>query len=139
MSESIKIDGGCHCGHVTYKAEVRTDFVVICHCRDCQRMSSSAYRIVVQSEEANFKLLENPPKDYIKSSESGRKRIQAFCPECGTHIYSTAIDNIGERLFNIRLGTIIQNELFSPTGQIWCRSAQPWAFNLENIPRTEKQ
>ena len=28
----MKIDGKCHCGNVTYEAEVNPDFVVICHC-----------------------------------------------------------------------------------------------------------
>jgi|TARA_B100000315_G_C14590505_1_gene595490 hypothetical protein len=135
----MKIDGGCHCGHVQYEAEVTTDTVVICHCTDCQKLSAGAYRIVVPSKETEFSLLANPPKDYIKTSNSGTPRIQAFCPECGSHIYATSVDNIGARVFNIRLGTINQKEQFSPTGQIWCRSAQPWAFNIEDVPRTEMQ
>ena len=135
----MKIDGGCHCGNVTYEAEVKPDFVVVCHCSDCQKMSSTAYRVVVQSEEKNFTLLNNPPKDYIKLSDNGIERIQAFCPECGSHIYATSIDNIGERAFNIRLGTVTQKAEFTPTLQIWCRSAQPWVFDLEDVPREETQ
>jgi len=135
----MKIDGGCHCGHVTYEAEVKTDSVGICHCTDCQRLSAGAYRIVVPCQEADYTLTNNPPKDYIKTSESGRPRIQAFCPECGSHLYATSVDDPGSRTFNIRLGTVNQKAQFTPTHQIWCRSAQPWAFNIENIPRTEMQ
>ena len=135
----MKIDGGCHCGHVKYEDDVRDDFVVICHCTDCQKLSAAAYRIVVQSQETDFKLLNHSPKDYIKISESGAKRVQAFCPECGSHIYATSTDNVGARVFNIRLGSVNQKDQFKPTGQIWCRSAQPWAFNLEDIPRVEMQ
>ena len=135
----MKIVGGCHCGHVKYEADVRDDFVVICHCTDCQKLSAAAYRIVVQSQETDFKLLNHSPKDYIKISESGAKRVQAFCPECGSHIYATSTENVGERVLNIRLGSVNQKDQFKPTGQIWCRSAQPWAFNLEDIPRVEMQ
>lgn len=135
----MKIDGGCHCGHVTYKAEINTDVIRICHCTDCQKMSGSAFRAVVPTKEAAFTLLANPPKDYIKQSESGNPRIQAFCPECGTHLYATSIDNVGERMFNIRLGTINQKDQLTPTDQIWCRSAQSWAFNIADIPRIETQ
>ncbi len=139
MSGKIRIDGSCHCGHVKYEAEVRSDFVVICHCSDCQKLSGSAYRIVVQAKEADFSLRNSPPKDYIKVTESGNKRIQAFCPECGSDLYSTSVEDVGERSFNIRLGTINQKDQFKPTSQIWCRSAQEWAFNLDDIPRVETQ
>ena len=135
----MKIDGGCHCGHVQYKAEVNTDTVVICHCTDCQKLSAGVYRIIVPAKETEFTLTNQSPKDYIKTSDSGMPRIQAFCPECGSHVYATSVNNIGDRIFNIRLGTISQKEQFAPTGQIWCRSAQPWAFNIEDVPRTEMQ
>ena len=135
----MKVDGSCHCGRVTYEAEVDEKTVVICHCSDCQRMSASAYRVVAPTKEADFKLLNHPPKDYIKQSESGNPRVQAFCPECGSHIYATSVENVGERVFNIRLGSINQKADLTPTGQIWCRSAQPWAFNLEDIPRNDRQ
>ena len=133
----MKIDGSCHCGSVTYNAEVYTDAAVICHCSDCQRMSASPYRVIVPAKESDFFLLGDLPKNYIKVSESGNQRIQAFCSECGTHLYATSIDKVGERVFNLRLGAINQKDKFYPTSQIWCRSAQSWAFNIEKITRLE--
>ena len=41
----MRIDGQCHCGHVTYEAEIDPDIVSICHCGNCQRMTGSAYRV----------------------------------------------------------------------------------------------
>ena len=135
----MKITGGCHCKNVAYEAYVNEEVVVICHCTDCQRLSASSYRISVVSAEQNFKLLNNEPKIYIKTTDSGTPRIQAFCSECGSSIYATSVNDVGHRNFNIRLGTVDEIEKFSPTKQIWSRSAQPWAFNLENIPRVETQ
>ena len=135
----MKIDGGCHCGHVTYEAEISTDVVRICHCTDCQKMSGSAYRAVVPTKEVDVTFLNNPPKDYIKTSESGNPRVQAFCPECGTHLYATSVENVGNRMLNIRLGSINQKDQLTPTDQVWCRSAQSWAFNIADIPRYETQ
>jgi hypothetical protein len=34
----MKIDGGCHCGYITYVAEIDPDKVGICHCTDCQTL-----------------------------------------------------------------------------------------------------
>ena len=32
----MKIDGACHCGNITYSAEIDPENVGICHCTDCQ-------------------------------------------------------------------------------------------------------
>jgi hypothetical protein len=135
----MKIDGGCHCGWLKFEAIIDRDNVNICHCTDCQTLSASAFRAVIASMEIDFKLLNNTPKDYVKTSDNGIPRIQAFCPECGSHIYATSTDNIGNRVFNIRLGSVNQKDQFQPKKQIWCRSALPWVFNLDNIPRIDKQ
>ena len=37
----MRIDGGCHCGHITYEAEINPDDVIICHCTDCQPTPSA--------------------------------------------------------------------------------------------------
>ena len=84
----MKVDGGCHCGHIRYEAEVDPDKVVICHCTDCQTLSGSAFRTVVPTNEGTFKLLAGEPKVYVKTGESGNKRVQTFCPDCGSPIYS---------------------------------------------------
>ena len=41
----MKIDGGCHCGHLAFEAEVDPERVSICHCADCQMLGGSAFRI----------------------------------------------------------------------------------------------
>jgi hypothetical protein len=38
----MKIDGRCHCGEITFEAEVDPDALNICHCTDCQTLSGSA-------------------------------------------------------------------------------------------------
>jgi len=46
----MKIDGGCHCGYITYTAEIDPDKVGICHCTDCQTLSGSAFAPVFARE-----------------------------------------------------------------------------------------
>ena len=33
----MKVQGRCHCGEITYEAEVEPGSVNVCHCRDCRR------------------------------------------------------------------------------------------------------
>ena len=40
----MKVDGGCHCGFITYEAEIDPEKVMICNCTDCQRLSGSSFR-----------------------------------------------------------------------------------------------
>ena len=86
----MKVTGGCHCGHITYEAEVDPATVRVCHCTDCQRLTGTAFRANIASLPGTFRLKSGTPKIYIKTAESGNKRAHAFCPECGTPIYAAA-------------------------------------------------
>ncbi|MDP7546047.1 MAG: GFA family protein [Alphaproteobacteria bacterium] len=129
----MKIDGGCHCGNITYEAVIDPEGVVVCHCTDCQALSGSAFRTVVFSLEDAFKLLSGEPKIYIKTAASGATRVQAFCPECGSQIYATSPGD-GPKVHGIRLGTVRQRGELAPRKQVWHRSAQAWVVDLGAIP-----
>ena len=132
------IEGNCHCGHITFSAEVDPDLVIICHCTDCQTLSGTAYRTVVAAIEDTFKILSGDPKIYVKLAENGSKRAQAFCAVCGTPIYS-APEGEGSSFFGIRVGAIKQRDQLIPKTQYWCRTAQTWVQNLNDMPKVETQ
>jgi len=102
----MKIEGRCHCGQITYEAVVDADKVTICHCTDCQTLTGSAYRANVQAPAETFVLRTGQPKIYIKTADSGTKRAHAFCPACGTPIYSAAITD--PPTYSLRVGGIKQ-------------------------------
>jgi hypothetical protein len=132
----IKIDGGCHCGNITYTAEVDPEKVGICHCTDCQTLSGTAFRVSVSAAKGYFHLT-GQPKIYVKTAESGAKRAQAFCSECGTPIYATAAEN--PQMFNIRVGTARQRAELRPKSQGWYRSAREWVNDLQSLKQFAKQ
>lgn len=134
----MKIQGGCHCGKITFDAKVDPEQVIICHCTDCQILSGSAYRTVVPAIDGSFKLQTGDPKIYVKVAENGSKRAQAFCSDCGTPIYSAPIGE-GSIFFGIRVGAIKQRDLLIPKAQYWCRSAQTWVQDISKLPRIETQ
>lgn len=133
----MQIDGGCHCGRIRYEAIVDPDRVGICHCTDCQTLSGSAFRTFVFAPRESFRLLAGEPTIYAKTAESGARRAQAFCPECGTPIYSAELGD--SPFFSIRAGTARQRAELVPKAQIWCRSALPWVASLDAIPRFSGQ
>jgi hypothetical protein len=134
----MKIDGSCHCRKIFYEAEVDPDQVEICHCTDCQTLSGSAFRVVVPVPESQFRLLSGNPKTYTKIAESGAKRWQVFCPDCGTQIYATAA--VGEpRVFGVRVGTARQRDQLAPKRQYWRRSALHWVDDIGSLPKLERE
>jgi hypothetical protein len=134
----MKIDGGCHCGSIRYEAEVDPAKVVICHCTDCQTLSGSAFRTVVQTKRGTFRLLSGALKVYVKTGDSGNKREQTFCPECGTPLYSAPVGTDAKTI-GLRVGTIHQRDQLIPSDQYWCRSSQAWLQNLPGINRRATQ
>jgi len=134
----MHVSGRCHCGEITYEAEIDPATVGICHCTDCQMLTGSAYRVSVPAPAAAFKLLSGKPKEYVKTAESGTRRIHAFCPNCGAPVYATAIAN--PTSYSLRVGALDRRAELPPRRQIWCKSALGWAGNITQIsPKAEKQ
>jgi hypothetical protein len=134
----MKIDGRCHCGYITYEAEIDPQKVMICHCSDCQTLSGSAFRTVAFTREGTFKLLSGELKIYVKTGESGTKRPQSFCPKCGTPIFSTTAGE-GPKVHSIRVGTARQRDQLVPKVQLWCRSSQRWLSDLSSVSKIDTQ
>jgi len=138
----MKIDGACHCGKIKYEAEVDPEKVAVCNCTDCQTLSGSAFRVNVFVDESNLKFLSGGPaehvEEYVKTSESGDKRVQAFCRTCGTGLYATSAGK-GPRVYGLRVGTTHQRDQLAPKRQAWLRSRRHWLPNLGSVPGTEKQ
>src|SRR5262245_36138799 len=134
---TMKIDGGCHCGAITYEAEVDPEHTSICHCTDCQQLSGTVFRTSIRAANDKFKILSGEPRVYVKIGESGGRRAQAFCANCGSPIYATAAE--GNAPYNIRVGTVRQRHQLVPKVQIWCRSEQQWLPTLGTIRKVEKQ
>ena len=134
----MKVDGRCHCGQISFEAEIDPEEVEVCHCTDCQTLSGSAYRWVAPAESNSFRLLEGQPKMYAKTADNGSQRLQAFCPECGSALYSAPPE--GESgFFGIRAGVLSQRDQLVPKLQFWARSAQPWTQDLSGMREIEKE
>jgi hypothetical protein len=129
----MEINGACHCGAITFTAEVDPEQVLLCHCTDCQTLSGTAYRSVAPSITDSFRLLYGELTTYIKVAEDGTPREQTFCPRCGTPIYAGPIAGQSGML-GIRVGAIAQRDQLPPRRQYYCGSAQHWVQDLSPLP-----
>ncbi|MFI4888915.1 MAG: GFA family protein [Steroidobacterales bacterium] len=133
----MKVEGQCHCGQLSFEAEIDPNATRICHCTDCQTMTGSAYRVNVTAPAATFILKTGQPKICVKIADSGARRAHAFCPDCGTQIYSAAA--LDPPTYALRVGTLKQRAELRPNTQIWFRSALPWVMDLRDVRQTARQ
>ena len=127
----MKISGSCHCERIRYEAEVNPEYVVICHCTDCQKTSGAPYRANVPVLLDKFHI-EGEPRTYIKTGGSGKKIRPAFCENCGSALYSAGVES--PEFFMLRLGAVDQRANLPPKKQGFCESAMPWAMEIGNVP-----
>jgi len=130
----MKIDGRCHCGYVTFQAEADPETTTICNCTDCQTMSGAPLRAVIITRPGTFVLPSGKPTEYRKTADSGNVRLQGFCPQCGTALYATSIDD-EPKAYNVRLGALRQRNELLPRRQIFVRSQQVWVNDLNSITK----
>jgi hypothetical protein len=129
----MRVDGACHCGAITFDADIDPDKVRVCHCTDCQQLSGTAFRVMVPCPESDFRLKTGSPKVYVKTAESGRRRQQAFCGDCGSPLYATSDEPTGTRSLGLRIGTLAQRRDLPPKRQFWFISVLPWLPPLPGI------
>lgn len=135
----MKIDGSCHCGFITIEGEADPEKTQICHCTDCQTGTGSAFRVSIPVSGTALKMT-GQPSLYVKTTaESGKPRVQAFCPKCGSPIYSTTQGEGVQPSYTVRVGILRQRDQLIPQRQNWFRSARSWVTALAAIPKNEKQ
>ena len=113
----MRIDGACHCGAIAIEGEVDPDKVTICHCTDCQTGTGSAFRVSIPVPGDTFKMT-GQPTIYIKTTaESGNPRALAFCPKCGSPVYSTTPGDGPQASYMVRVGILRQRDQLIRSGR----------------------
>jgi hypothetical protein len=126
----MKVHGRCHCGAITYEADVQPGTVAICHCLDCQKQTGSVFRTNIPAPAAGFRILTGQPRLYVKVADSGTKRVRAFCGNCAGPIYASAAES--PQFFSLRIGALDEKEtLGPPVRQIWTKR------RLSSIPKLD--
>jgi hypothetical protein len=131
----MRISGKCLCGKLTYNADAEPTLVCVCHCKDCQRQSGTAFATLVIIPRDTFKT-RGESKTHTQSGGSGQPMKRHFCPECGSPV---AIDAaVVPDMVLLTAGTLDDTSFIKPTRNIFCASAQPWVpitQDTQNFPQ----
>ena len=118
----MAITGGCLCGAVRYELQGEPLFGGLCYCTDCRKTSSS-HTAALAVPEAALKVT-GELKRYAKPGGSGKNVARAFCPNCGTGIYSAGESRAG--VVMLKVGTLDDTEIFKPMAAVYVSRAPSW-------------
>lgn len=129
------MSGGCLCGKVRYTTTGDPAFSGICHCRNCQRHTGSAFEPVIAFPSASVSV-QGELKTYDDTGDSGKPVHRRFCPNCGSGMFQEADIMPGMTL--VLAGTLDDSTAFKPAMEIYCSSAQPWTQTATERQRFPK-
>lgn len=87
MTGAPTLTGGCQCGTVRYEVRGAPVDFYVCHCRECQKQSSSAFGISVRVRSADFHLVAGKPSVWTREAARGGTLACFFCPACGSRVW----------------------------------------------------
>ena len=116
--------GGCQCGELRYQIDGEPMTLYVCHCKDCQKQSSSAFGMSLWVKPEQFKLMSGKLSFYLTRGDSGALKKCSYCRSCGSRIYHCA-DQPSATL-SIKAGSLDDTSRLQPIAHLWTRSAQPW-------------
>ena len=85
----MKIEGGCYCRAVRYRAEGEPMMRAQCHCRECQYIAGGMPNVIIGMPEAGFAYTKGAGKPF-RRKDLANPVTREFCAECGTHLVTRA-------------------------------------------------
>ena len=117
------ITGGCLCGRVRYTVTGEPAFSGLCHCRNCQRYTGSAFEALIAFPAASVSV-QGELKTYDDTGDSGQPVHRHFCPNCGSGVVNEVDVLPGVTI--VLAGTLDDPAAFKPAMDVYWSSAQPW-------------
>ncbi|WPN49506.1 MULTISPECIES: GFA family protein [unclassified Pseudomonas] len=118
------LNGSCLCGNVQYSTLAVPLMTAVCHCKDCQKQSGSAFSVNVVVPADGFEVQGQSLSSYSSKGGSGLPVQRFFCSHCGSALYTSLMAMPG--LFAVKAGTLSDASTLTPALNMWCASAQPW-------------
>jgi hypothetical protein len=124
MVQETKRSGQCSCGAVRYEISGDPIRVTVCHCKECQRRTGSAFGVSCYFPKVKIKVLQGSMNTYERVSDGGRSLTYQFCKKCGTTVVWQA--ELLPQAMGVSGGTFDDTDWLKPERHVWANSAQGW-------------
>ncbi len=126
-------EGGCQCGAVRYEIQTPPRKVYVCHCRECQRQSASAFGISVRVPSKDFRLKSGEPRRWTRATDSGGILTCNFCPVCGSRVWHGDLQV--DDTISVKGGSLDMPVNLSDASHIWTSRALRGVIIPERTPK----
>ena len=123
------MNGSCLCGSLQFKLNEEIKVAYYCHCRDCQILSGSAFRVIGIVPASSINISTGNISEFRHQSESGFEMIRQNCDTCATPLFVKSARFPDIQMFMV---SALENpNIVSPSFEIWCSSKVSWS-NISN-------
>ena len=130
--------GSCLCGAVQVRVTAPALLTLACHCRDCQKLTASAFSLTTMVPKEGFSCT----GPLIKGGLGHSQRAHYFCKSCLNFIYSQVA--WAEHRINLRTAVLDNAASFPPFVEVMTKDKLPWAnvsaaHSFATVPETLDQ
>ena len=120
---SLPWEGGCQCGAVRFRVLAPPLTLYCCHCRECQRQSSSAFGMSMRLERGALAI--DWARMIARTRDEGApcEVTGWFCGRCGVRLVHARRD---APTLTLKAGALDDTSWLRPVGHLWTSRAQPW-------------
>lgn len=115
--------GGCQCGELRYESAGEPLALYVCHCRECQQQSGSAFGLSLEVPSAGLRVTRGAPKFWTRPTDSGGTLRCAFCPTCGSRLWHA--NEGGSDTLTIKAGSLDEPPDISTAIHVWVARKLP--------------
>jgi len=117
-------EGACKCGAVRYRCGALPFVSYTCHCRDCQKVTGSAFATCIQVPAEALEFLSGELGSHHRVADSGNRVTTSFCPVCGSAIH--VANAARPRIRTLLVGTLDRPGEVEVDAHIWTVRRLPW-------------
>ena len=125
---ALRVEGGCLCGTVRYRAGGPATDPTLCHCRTCRKAAGSPVVGWATVPAAGFIFVAGRPVEYRSSPDV----VRTFCGACGTPLTYTHAGLPAS--IDVTLGSLDDPEAFPPADHIWTSHRLAWMETAAALP-----
>ena len=120
-ANGLPVEGGCLCGQVRFKINASPQLSMACHCRGCQKLTSSAFSLSAMFPSDGFEVTTGEP------ALGGAHRDdveQFFCPNCKSWMFTRPLQ--AAWLVNVRTTLLDEPRWTTPFVDIYTSEKLDW-------------
>jgi len=114
----------CACGQLRIACSGEPVSVSLCHCRDCQRRTGSAYGVAAFFGREAI-AVSGRFSDYERPADSGHHVLHHFCPTCGSTVFWEPSRK--PEMVAVAIGAFADPDFPGPGKAVFEQHRLPWA------------